>query len=113
MPRGVLLIRGHKVPPDADLAGLYGVTTKPLNEQVKRNPERFPEDFPFSLTAEEKGQVVANCDHLQRLKFPHRCPAPLPGMAPSWSPRCSIRNGRYSQKALEEIATEQRGLVRE
>ena len=67
--RGILLIRGHKVLLDADLADLYGVTTKRLNEQVKRNPERFPEDFLFPLTAEEKAQVVANCDHLQRLKF--------------------------------------------
>ena len=67
--RGILVIRGHKVLLDADLAELYGVTTKRLNEQVKRNPERFPADFLFALTAEEKGQVVAHCDHLQRLKF--------------------------------------------
>jgi len=54
---------------DADLAELYGVETKRLNEQVRRNRERFPEDFMFQLTAEEKSQVVANCDHLSRLKF--------------------------------------------
>jgi len=54
---------------DADLARLYGVTTKRLNEQVKRNRDRFPEDFMFRLTATEKAEVVANCDHLQRLKF--------------------------------------------
>ena len=54
---------------DADLAQLYGVTTKRLNEQVKRNRDRFPEDFMFRLTAPEKAEVVANCDHLQRLKF--------------------------------------------
>ncbi|EQD61504.1 KilA-N, DNA-binding domain protein, partial [mine drainage metagenome] len=71
---GVLLIRDHKVLLDADLAELNGVTTKRLNEQVKRNPERFPEDFLFLLTAEEKAQVVANCDHPQRLKFPHALP---------------------------------------
>ena len=67
--RGILVIRGHKVLLDADLAELYGVPTKRLNEQVKRNPERFPADFLFALTAEEKAQVVAHCDHLQRLKF--------------------------------------------
>ena len=67
--RGILVIRGHKVLLDADLAELYGVTTKRLNEQVKRNPERFPADFLFALTAEEKAQVVAHCDHLARLKF--------------------------------------------
>ncbi len=67
--RAILLIRGQKVMLDADLARLYGVTTKRLNEQVKRNRDRFPEDFMFRLTAPEKAEVVANCDHLQRLKF--------------------------------------------
>jgi len=67
--RGILLIRGHKVMLDADLADLYGVTTKRLNEQVKRNRDRFPTDFMFQLTKDEKAQVVANCDHLARLKF--------------------------------------------
>ena len=67
--QGILMIRGHKVMVDTDLAELYGVTTKRLNEQVKRNRERFPDDFMFPLTAEEKEQVVANCDHLARLKF--------------------------------------------
>ena len=65
----ILLIRGEKVILDADLAVLYGVTTKRLNEQVKRNRERFPGDFMFQLTKEEKQQVVAICDHLKRLKF--------------------------------------------
>jgi len=65
----ICLIRGHKVILDRDLATMYGVTTKRLNEQVKRNRERFPEDFMFQLTEEEKTEVVANCDHLARLKF--------------------------------------------
>jgi hypothetical protein len=67
--RAILLIRGEKVMIDSDLASLYGVTTKRLNEQVKRNRERFPEDFMFQLTSGEKAEVVANCDHLNRLKF--------------------------------------------
>ena len=54
---------------DVDLAALYGVQTKRLNEQVKRNRERFPADFLFQLTSAEKAQVVAICDHLQKLKF--------------------------------------------
>ena len=54
---------------DADLTALYGVETKRLNEQVKRNRERFPADFLFQLTAAEKAEVVTNCDHLQKLKF--------------------------------------------
>jgi len=51
------------------LAALYDVPTKRLNEQVKRNPGRFPGDFVFALTRAERDEVVANCDHLQRLKF--------------------------------------------
>ncbi|MBN1422428.1 MAG: ORF6N domain-containing protein [Planctomycetes bacterium] len=62
-------LRGHRVVLDPDLAKLYGVTTKRLNEQGKRNPDRFPEDFMFQLTAEEKAEVVADCDHLSRLRF--------------------------------------------
>ncbi len=51
--RAILLIRGHKVMLDADLAELYDVETKALNRAVKRNQERFPEDFMFQLTPEE------------------------------------------------------------
>ena len=65
----ILLIRGHKVMLDSDLAELYGVGTKRLNEQVKRNRDRFPADFMFKLAAKEKAEVVANCDHLQKLRF--------------------------------------------
>ena len=54
---------------EADLAALYGVSTKRLNEQVKRNADRFPGDFMFKLTPDEKTEVVANCDHLAKLKF--------------------------------------------
>ena len=54
---------------DADLAALYGVSTKRLNEQIKRNRRRFPEDFVFRLSRAERDEVVANCDHLARLKF--------------------------------------------
>jgi hypothetical protein len=59
---------------DVDLAALYGVPTKRLNEQVKRNRNRFPADFLFQLTAAEKVEVVANCDHLTKLKFSKALP---------------------------------------
>lgn len=65
----IQVIRGLRVMVDVDLAALYGVPTKRLNEQVKRNRERFPADFLFQLNAAEKAEVVANCDHLQKLKF--------------------------------------------
>ena len=67
--RKILVFRGQKVMLDADLAELYGVTTKALNQAVKRNSERFPSDFMFRLTGEEKREVVTICDHLGNLKY--------------------------------------------
>ena len=54
---------------DRDIAFLYGIETKRLNEQVKRNKARFPEDFMFQMTEKEKNEVVANCGHLKNLKY--------------------------------------------
>lgn len=62
------IIRGKKVMLDRDLAELYGVKTKRLNEQVKRNINRFPKDFMFELSQTEFDQLVANCDRLEKLK---------------------------------------------
>jgi hypothetical protein len=70
----ILSIRGERVMLDADLAVLYGVTTKALNQAVKRNPGRFPADFVFQLTADEKLEVVTNCDHLGNLRFSPNLP---------------------------------------
>lgn len=67
--RAILMIRGEKVILDSDLAALYGVPTKALNQAVKRNRRRFPADFMFRLTRQERAEVVTNCDHLQGLKF--------------------------------------------
>ena len=72
--KSILMIRGEKVIIDADLASFYGVSTKRLNEQIKRNRERFPEDFLFQLNKEEKNEVVANCDHLNNLKYSRSLP---------------------------------------
>ena len=65
----ILTIRGERVILDGDLAELYGVPTKALNQAVRRNVDRFAADFAFLLTAAEKADVVTNCDHLARLKF--------------------------------------------
>ena len=65
----ILSLRGERVMLDADLARVYGVSTKRLNEQIKRNANRFPSDFVFRLTRKEKDEVVANCDHLKAIKF--------------------------------------------
>ena len=70
----IQLIRGLRVMIDADLAQLYGVPTKALNQAVKRNAARFPPDFMFQLDAAEKAQVVTNCDHLSKLKFSKALP---------------------------------------
>jgi hypothetical protein len=59
---------------DADIASIYRVTTKRLNEQVKRNRKRFPEDFMFQLSKKEKSEVVAICDHLKNIKYSSTLP---------------------------------------
>lgn len=64
----IFLIRGQKVMMDRDLAGLYGVATKVLNQAVKRNMKRFPKDFMFQLTPSEKNELVTNCDRFKPLK---------------------------------------------
>ncbi len=64
----IFTVRGLQVMVDRDLAELYGVENKRLNEQVKRNIERFPEKFRFQLTKEEKDELVANCDRFKSLK---------------------------------------------
>ncbi|WP_340111973.1 ORF6N domain-containing protein [Maribellus mangrovi] len=64
----IFTFRGRKVMIDADLALLYEVPTKALKQQVKRNIERFPEDFMFELTTTEKNELVTNCDRLESLK---------------------------------------------
>ena len=65
----IVTVRGVQVIVDRDLAMLYGVETKRLNEQVRRNINRFPEHFRFQLTEEEKNELVANCDLLLKIKY--------------------------------------------
>jgi ORF6N domain. len=70
----ILWIRGQKVMLDADLAKVYGVTTKRLNQQVRRNWDRFPPDFMFQLTQEEKDEVVAKCNLLKNIRYSNTLP---------------------------------------
>jgi hypothetical protein len=70
----IMNIRGHRIIIDADLASLYGVSTRVLNQAVKRNIDRFPHDFMFTLAKEEKEEVVTNCDHLSKLKYSSHLP---------------------------------------
>lgn len=66
--RKIFLVRGQKVMIDRDLAELYRVATKVLNQAVKRNIKRFPEDFMFTLTLSEKNELVTICDRFRTLK---------------------------------------------
>ena len=70
----ILEIRGERVMLDYDLAAVYGVTTKALNQAVKRNLDRFPADFVFELTLDEKDELVTNCDRLATLKHSSSAP---------------------------------------
>jgi len=70
----IYLIREKQVMIDRDLAKLYSVSTKRLNEQVKRNIDRFPEDFMFRIDKNEKDELVAICDHLKSIKFASSLP---------------------------------------
>ncbi len=67
--RLIFEFRGVQVMIDNDLATLYGTQTRKLKQQVKRNPGRFPEDFMFELTKEEKAELIARNPRLENLKF--------------------------------------------
>ena len=64
----IFTIRGMQVMIDRDLAEMYQVEVKRLNEQLKRNIDRFPKQFRFQLTKAEKNELVANCDRFENLK---------------------------------------------
>src|SRR3989338_11074066 len=64
----IFLIRHQKVMIDKDIAELYGVETKHLNRQVKRNIQRFPEEFMFQLNVEERNQLVSICHRFKTMK---------------------------------------------
>jgi hypothetical protein len=73
--RSILILRGQRVILDTELAGLYGVTTKALNQAVKRNAERFPEDFMLRLTPAEtealnRSQIVTGSQKHRDPRFP-------------------------------------------
>jgi hypothetical protein len=83
----IITVQGQQVILDYDVAILYGVQTKEINQAVKNNPDKFPNGYIITLTDNEKTEVVKNFDHLSKLKF---SPAPIKGM---------------SEKALYMLAT--------
>jgi hypothetical protein len=64
----IVSLRGRKAIVDADLARLYGVTTAALNQAVRRNAPRFPPDFAFTLTTQEKSELITSCDRFRMMK---------------------------------------------
>ena len=70
----IFYFRGRKVMLDTDLASFYGVSTKALKQQVKRNIARFPEDFMFELSEDEKLELMATNERLAGLKFSYVSP---------------------------------------
>lgn len=72
--RRIFEIRGVKVMIDRHLAELYNVETRKLNQAVSRNIERFPEEFMFQLTKDERDEVITACDDLTPLKFARTMP---------------------------------------
>ena len=70
----IMTLRATPVLLDTDLAALYGVTTKVLNQAVQRNAERFPSGFKFQLNREEKNELVTNCDRFKKLKHSSALP---------------------------------------
>ena len=91
----IITIRGKQVLLDRDLAMIYGVETKRLNEQVRRNIARFPDRYRFQLTKEEMQELVANCDRFNILKHSTSAPFAFTVFGVSMLP--SVLN---SQKAI-------------
>ena len=95
----IFVLREQKVLLDSDLAALYGVGTRRLNEQVRRNRERFPKDFIFALTREEftdlKSQFATSTSTERDTAAGASCRWLSPSMAPSWPPRCSAARGLW------------------
>ena len=67
----IIVIRNTQVILDRDVAELYGVTTKVVNQAIRNNPDKFPSGYVIELTNSEKEHVVKNFDHLETLKFSH------------------------------------------
>ena len=70
----IITLRNRQVIIDRDVAELYGVETKAVNQAVKRNADKFPPDYMFQLGDDEKQEVVTNCDHLGNLRFSRTLP---------------------------------------
>jgi hypothetical protein len=107
--KAILLIRGHKVMLDSDLAQLYRVSTKRLNEQVRRNRARFPEDFMFQLTANEADSLRSQNATLKTGRGRHRKYAPYAFTEQGVAMLSSVLN---SERAIDVNIAIMRAFVR-
>ena len=84
-------VRGERVILAANLARIYGVEPRALNQAVKRNIEKFPDDFMFRLTRREAGEIARSRSQSVILKRGQniKCPTPSPSTARSWRQTCS------------------------
>jgi phage regulator Rha-like protein len=107
--RAILLIRGHKVILDSDLAMLYGASTKRLNEQVRRNRRRFPDDFMIQLTVEESDSLRSQFATLKTGRGRHRKYPPYAFTEQGVAMLSSVLN---SDRAIEVNIAIMRAFVR-
>ena len=107
--RSIVVLRGHKMLLDTDLAALYGVTTKRLNEQVRRNAHRFPSDFMFQLSASEAAALRSQNATLEPGRGKHRKYRPIAFTEHGAIMAASVLN---SQSAVEMSVYVVRAFVR-
>ena len=101
----IMSIRGKQIMIDRDLAELYGVETRGLNQAVKRNMERFPERFRFQLTKEEMNELVTNCDRFKCRSFPTSFNNGVPSTG---NAATSARNRQTHRRGVSQIGRGQR-----
>ena len=96
----IFTVRGIQVMVDWDLAALYGVETRVMNQAVKRNEDRFPERFRFRLSQQEMDELITNCDKSGRLKH-------YPGLPYVFTKldACAIRGIKKSTFGLGAVAS--------
>jgi hypothetical protein len=97
----IIVIRDTQVILDRDVAELYGVTTKVVNQAIRNNPDKFPSGYVIELTNSEKEHVVKNFDHLETLKFSHATVKGFTEQDLFHHNKNSITNGRLS---IPEVA---------
>lgn len=100
----IITVQGQPIILDCEVALLYGVQTKEVNQAIRNNPDKFPDGYIITLTDSEKTEVVKNFDHLARLKF---SPVPLKGMTEKalYMLATILKSSVATERTLEIIET--------